>query len=199
VGVKERTPRQIAEIVVRHMPQDDVASEVTVAGAGFINFRVRHEWLYDVLRKVIADGEAYGRSEPTGERVQVEFVSANPTGPLHVGTARNAVLGDSLANLLETAGDMVEREYYFNDAGRQMALFGESVEARYLDLFGRPAGIPEGGYEGEYVADLAREIKDEVGDSLLDAPDRRETLQRKAVEKVLVWIRRTLDRLDARF
>jgi arginyl-tRNA synthetase len=198
LGVKALAPRQIAEIVARHLPADDVVSEVSVAGAGFINFRVRHEWLYDVLRKVAAEGEAYGRGEPTGERVQVEFVSANPTGPLHVGTARNAVLGDALANLLETAGDTVEREYYFNDAGRQMALFGASVEARYLERFGRPAKIPEGGYEGEYVADLAREIADEVGDSLLDAPERRARLQEVAVGKVLGWIRRTLDRLGAR-
>src|SRR5439155_5872592 len=139
LGVKSLAPRQIAQIVVQHLPDSDFVSEVEVAGAGFINFRVRHEWLYDVLRRVVAEGDAYGRAEPTGERVQVEFVSANPTGPLHVGRARNAVLGDALAGLLETAGDTVEREYYFNDANRQMDLFGESVEARYLELFGRPA------------------------------------------------------------
>jgi arginyl-tRNA synthetase len=112
-----------------------------------------------------------------------------------VGTARNAVLGDALANLLTAAGDQVEREYYFNDAGRQLDLFGASVEARYLELFGRQAEIPEGGYQGEYVIELAKEIAAEVGDSLLDAPDRRERLQAMAVERVLVWIRRTLDRL----
>jgi arginyl-tRNA synthetase len=198
LGVKSLAPRQIAAIVVKNLPDADFVSEAEVAGAGFINFRVRHEWLYDVLRRVAQEGDSYGRGEPTGARVQVEFVSANPTGPLHVGTARNAVLGDSLANLLETAGDGVEREYYFNDANRQMDLFGESVEARYLQLFGRDAEIPEGGYEGEYVNDLAREIREEAGDSLLDAPDRRERLQQLAVEKVLVWIRQTLERFGVR-
>jgi arginyl-tRNA synthetase len=198
LGVKSLAPRQIAAIVVKNLPDADFVSEAEVAGAGFINFRVRHEWLYDVLRRVAQEGDSYGRGEPTGARVQVEFVSANPTGPLHVGTARNAVLGDSLANLLETAGDGVEREYYFNDANRQMDLFGESVEARYLQLFGRDAEIPEGGYEGEYVNDLAREIRNEAGDSLLDAPDRRERLQQLAVEKVLVWIRQTLERFGVR-
>jgi len=136
-------PRVVAETIIKNLPRSDLVSEVEVAGPGFINFRVRHEWLYEVLLRVAREGDRYGRGEPTGSRVQVEFVSANPTGPLHVGTARNAVLGDSLANLLEAAGDTVEREYYFNDANRQMELFGESVEARYLELFGREASIPE--------------------------------------------------------
>ena len=191
-------PRLVAETIIKQMPAADWVAEVGVAGPGFINFRVRHEWLYEVLLRVVREGDDYGRGEPTNSRTQVEFVSANPTGPLHVGTARNAVLGDALANLLETAGDTVEREYYFNDANRQMELFGESVEARYLELFGSDAAIPEGGYEGEYVVDLAGEIKGEVGDSLLEAPDRREQLQRLAVEKVFGWIRRTLDRFGVR-
>src|SRR5437660_7388292 len=160
-----RSPRDVAGAIVDHLPKDDVVEAAEVAGAGFINFRLRNDWLYDVLRSVISEGERFGRGEPTGRRVQVEYVSANPTGPLHVGTARNAVLGDAVANLLEHAGEGVEREYYFNDAGRQMDLFGASVEARYLELFGRTAEIPEGGYEGEYVIELAKEIAEEIGDS----------------------------------
>src|SRR5919198_3506347 len=197
-GQARRAPRQAAEAIVRHFPQASFVTSAEVAGAGFINFRVTNDWLYDVLRQVIDRRAGYGRGQPTGDRVQVEFVSANPTGPLHVGTARNAVLGDALANLLEAAGDDVEREYYFNDAGRQMELFGESVEARYLERFGRPGEIPEGGYRGDYVKTLAEEIASQIGDSLLDAPGRRERLQALAVERVLEWIRRTLGRLGAR-
>src|SRR5919198_572272 len=170
-GQARRAPRQAAEAIVRHLPQASFVTSAEVAGAGFINFRVTNDWLYDVLRQVIDRGAGYGRGQPTGDRVQVEFVSANPSGPLHVGTARNAVLGDALANLLEAAGDSVEREYYFNDANRQMDLFGESVK------------------------ELAAAIKEQAGDSLLDAQDRRERLQAMAVEQVLVWIRQTLDRL----
>ena len=103
-------------------------------------------------------GRRYGRADPTGRRAQVEFVSANPTGPLHIGHARNAALGDALARVLEAAGWSVEREYYFNDAGGQMDRFGASVEARYLQLLGREAEVPEDGYHGDYVADLARRI-----------------------------------------
>ena len=194
-GQAKRAPRQVAEVIVRHLPEAPFVTSAEVAGAGFVNFRVTNDWLHDVVRDVAAKGEEYGREETTGERVQVEFVSANPTGPLHVGTARNAVLGDALANLIEAAGDTVEREYYFNDANRQVDLFGESVEVRYLELHGRPGEIPEGGYQGEYVKDLAKQIADDVGDSLLEVPERRERLQAMAVELVFVWIRGTLDRL----
>jgi arginyl-tRNA synthetase len=193
-----RPPRDVATAIVKHLPASSFVSSAEVAGAGFINFHVTSDWLYESLRHVVAEGDAYGRGAPTGERVQVEFVSANPTGPLHVGTARNAVLGDAVANLLEAAGHVVEREYYFNDAGSQIELFGESVEVRYLERFGRPAEISEGGYHGEYVTELAAEIADEVGDSLLDAQDRRERILHLAVERVFVWIRRTLERLGAR-
>ena len=106
----------------------------------------------------------------TGERIQVEFVSANPTGPLHVGHARNAVLGDAIARLLETAGHTVEREYYFNDAGGQMDRFGASVEARYLQALGRDAEVPEDGYHGDYIAEYAADIVREHGDALADLP-----------------------------
>jgi arginyl-tRNA synthetase len=194
-----RSPRQVAEAIVQHLPQSDVVERAEVAGAGFVNLYVTDDWLYETLRTIAAQGEAFGRADPTGRRVQVEFVSANPTGPLHVGTARNAVLGDALASLLAADGDTVEREYYFNDAGRQLDLFGESVEVRYLEHFGRTGEIPEGGYQGEYMKDLASEIAAEVGDSLLDAPDRRERLQQLGVERMFVWIRRTLDRLGVHF
>src|SRR5581483_10841387 len=159
-----RPPRAVAEVLVRHLPGDELLARAEVAGPGFVNLFLRVRWLHDVLREVVARGGAFGWAEPTGRSVQVEHVSANPTGPLHIGHARNAVIGDAIANVMEAAGWRVEREYYFNDAGRQMDLFGASVEARYLELLGRPAEVPEDGYHGSYVIDVARDILATVGD-----------------------------------
>ena len=128
-----RSPRDVAELIVRHLPEAPFVRSAQVAGPGFINFRLTADWLTGALRDVAARGEAYGRADPNGLRAQVEFVSANPTGPLHIGHARNAALGDALARVLEAAGWSVEREYYFNDTGGQMDRFGASVEARYLE------------------------------------------------------------------
>ena len=129
-------------------------------------------------------------------RMQVEYVSANPTGPLHVGTARNAALGDSLANVLEMAGFEVEREYYFNDAGRQLELYAQSVEARYLQRFGIEAAIPEGGYQGDQVADIAERLTAEHGDAFLHLPqdERQAAILRAATAIALEGIRATLER-----
>jgi arginyl-tRNA synthetase len=154
----ERQAREVAELIVRNLPQAPFVRSAEVAGPGFINFRLTTSWLTDALRDVAVRGEAYGRAESHGRRAQVEFVSANPTGPLHIGHARNAALGDALARVLEATGWTVEREYYFNDTGGQMDRFGASVEARYLQLIGREAEFPEDGYHGEYVIELARDI-----------------------------------------
>ena len=200
-GRAGRTPREVAQILVDRLPRADFLERVEVAGPGFINFFVTDDWLYDVLREVIARGAGYGRAEPTGRSVQVEYVSANPTGPLHVGHARNAVIGDAIANVMEAAGWRVEREYYFNDAGRQMELFGASVEARYLELLGRPAEIPEGGYHGDYVVDIAKSIAEELGDSLADLPpeERRARLLHEGAERMLASIKATLARFGVSF
>jgi arginyl-tRNA synthetase len=138
----ERSAREVAELIVRNLPQAPFVRSAEVAGPGFINFRLTTSWLTDALRDVAVRGEAYGRADPNGRRAQVEFVSANPTGPLHIGHARNAALGDALARVLEAAGWSVEREYYFNDTGGQMDRFGATVEARYLQLVGREAEVP---------------------------------------------------------
>ena len=141
----KRPPREVAQILVEQLGSPPSVERVEVAGPGFVNLYLATDWLRDVLAQILERGERFGLSdEPTGRRVQVEFVSANPTGPLHVGHARNAVLGDALANVLAAAGDEVEREYYFNDAGGQMDRFGASVEARYLQLLGRDAEVPGG-------------------------------------------------------
>ncbi len=172
-----------------------------VAGPGFINFRLTTDWLTGALRDVAARGEAYGRADPNGRRAQVEFVSANPTGPLHIGHARNAALGDALARVLEAAGWSVEREYYFNDTGGQMDRFGASVEARYLQLLGREAEVPEDGYHGDYVIELAREILETEGPGLADLPpdERVARLQQEGARLVLEQIDRTLERFGVRF
>jgi len=197
----DRPPWEIAEVIVRHLPPADFLASAEVAGPGFINFRLTTGWLTDVLREVERAGEAYGRAEPNGLRAQVEFISANPTGPLHIGHARNATLGDALARVLEAAGWAVEREYYFNDTGGQVDRFGESVEARYLQLAGREAEVPEDGYHGDYVTDLAREILEAHGPGLADlAPEeRRSRLQHLATQRILEQIATTLERFNIRF
>jgi arginyl-tRNA synthetase len=196
-----RNPREVAEIVTRHLPENDVVAKVEVAGPGFINLFLAHGWLYRVLGEVERLGEAYGRSDVgAGEWVQVEFVSANPTGPLHVGSGRNAAYGDSLSRVLDAAGYRVDREYYVNDAGTQAELFGASVEARYLEHFGREAAIPEGGYEGAYLAGVAARIAEDLGDSLLEeSPDeRRARLGDEGVRQMLASIEASLSRMGVR-
>src|SRR5919198_834875 len=115
----------------------------------------------------VVRGDSFGRAEPNGRSVQVEFVSANPTGPLHIGHARNAALGDAVANALAAAGATVEREFYFNDAGGQMDRFGASVEARYLQRFGVDAEVPQDGYHGEYIGELAADVAKRFGDAFV--------------------------------
>ncbi|MGH2525209.1 MAG: arginine--tRNA ligase, partial [Actinomycetota bacterium] len=192
---------EVAEIIVANLPSSDVVESKEIARPGFINFRVRDDWLHLALRDVAAQGAAYGRSAPSGRRVQIEFVSANPTGPLHVGQARNAALGDALARVLEFTGWDVTREYYFNDAGGQMDRFGESVVARYLQAMGREAEVPEDGYHGAYLADIAEDILCADGPSLADLPpdERMVRLRDEAVRRVLPQVRSTLDRFGLRF
>jgi arginyl-tRNA synthetase len=191
-----RKPRDVAEAIVAQLRGSPLLQDVQVAGPGFINLFLGTGWLHDALRRVLEEGPTFGRAEPTGLRAQVEYVSANPTGPLHVGTARNAALGDAMANIFEAAGFTVEREYYFNDANRQVDLYVESVEARYLQHFGRPAEVPEDGYHGPHVMQVAEEIAADVGDSLVDLPDeeRRARIRTEAIERTMDWIRATLAR-----
>ena len=164
-----RRPRQIAELLVSRIDENDsIVEKVEVAGPGFLNFFVRDDVWRTELKEVEGKGNLYG-SAGTGEgkRVQVEFVSANPTGPLHIGHGRGAVVGDVIANLLEYSGYSVRREYYINDAGNQMNNLGRSVYCRYRQLLGEEMEFPEGCYQGEYIKDLARQSLAEAGDSCL--------------------------------
>jgi arginyl-tRNA synthetase len=199
-----RPPRDVAEAIARRVKAADgrgVIEDVEVAGPGFINLFLDQRWLQDALRRVLEEGDAYGRGIPKGQRVQVEYVSANPTGPLHVGTARNAALGDAIANILRAAGWGVEREYYWNDTGAQVDLFAATLEAWYLRRFGVEAQVPEGGYQGSYVPELAQEIAEAHGDTLLskEPEDRRRILADEAHRRMLEAIMRTLARFRVGF
>ena len=196
-----RPARDVAQAILDAMEPAPFLERAEIAGPGFINLFTTDTWMHDALRQVVASGASYGRAEPTGQRVQVEFVSANPTGPLTLGHARNAAIGDATARLLAFAGYEVEREYYFNDSGGQMDRFGASVEARYLQLLGRPAEVPQDGYHGAYIEELARDIFREAGDSLADLePEQRfARLRSEGASRVLRWIEASLSRFGVRF
>jgi len=195
-------PRKVAEAMVAHLETPGWVAGVEVAGPGFVNVRLAPAWFADLVRRAVAAGDGFGRAAiGEGRKVQVEFISANPTGPLHVGNARGAALGDSLARLLDSGGFEVEREYYFNDAGRQIELLGQSVEAAYLSLLGRSVEPPEEGYKGDYIGELAKALEAERGDSLtgLDAATRRELITDWSYRQMLVSIRDTLERFGVHF
>ncbi len=196
-----RPPREVAQAVADALSAAPFLERVEVAGPGFLNLFTTDAWLHDALRNLITEGEDHGRVPPHGRRVQVEFVSANPTGPLTLGHARNAAIGDAVARLLDATGWTVEREYYFNDAGGQMDRFGSSVEARYLQLVGRDAHVPDDGYHGEYIGELAADILEAEGPGLADLPDEERFLRMRAegVARVLPGIEATLARFGVRF
>lgn len=194
-----KAPRAIAEELVGALEYDAGQLEsVEIAGPGFINFRFAASWLYDALNGALQQGSGFGKSTLLdGKRYQVEFVSANPTGPLTVGHGRNAVLGDTIARLYEWTGASVEREYYFNNAGRQMRVLGNSVAVRYQQLLGRDTELPEGSYEGEYIVDIARQMTNEHGDAYIDQPDH--IIFKETAEKVIFAdISKTLERMNIR-
>ncbi|MFQ5802969.1 MAG: arginine--tRNA ligase [Candidatus Methylomirabilales bacterium] len=168
-----RKPRDIAEILRRGLdPDPRIVDRTEVAGAGYLNFFFTKDFWQAVLPEVLQAGSQYGQSQVgAGKKVQVEFVSANPTGPLHVGHGRGAAVGDSLANLLTAVGFAVEREFYINDAGTQIEILARSVLARYRQSYGMEVPFPEEGYHGEYVRDLAARVREEYGEKFLDLPD----------------------------
>ena len=169
-GVK---PRDLAEDIIAKLPKDSVIDRAEVAGPGFMNFTLSASWVTETVKNAIEKGDDYGRSNAGGgRRVQVEFVSANPTGPLHMGHGRGAAVGDITASLLDFAGYNVEREYYINDAGLQMELLGKSAQARYFEALGRAeeAPMPEDGYHGDYMSDIAKSYVEKYGDSLAQKP-----------------------------
>ena len=165
-------PMEIAQRLVPLIPQGREVARVEVTPPGFINFTLEPAWLREQVHTVLSAGAGYGDVDlGQGRRVQVEFVSVNPTGPLHVGAARWAVLGSALANVLQAAGYEVQREYYVNDGGSQMDAFYRSILARYRQALGREAELPADGYQGAYLVEIAEEARQEHGDRYLSAPD----------------------------
>ena len=158
-------PRALAEKLIAALPHDKAVTKVEIAGPGFINFFIDESTQYDVVRQIHELGPIFGRSQVgAGKKVQVEFVSANPTGPLHVGHGRGAAYGSAVADLLEAVGFEVQREYYVNDAGRQMDILATSIWLRYLEECGEPVRFPDNGYRGEYVSDIARDLYRNIKD-----------------------------------
>ncbi|MGQ0570977.1 MAG: arginine--tRNA ligase [Armatimonadota bacterium] len=197
------SPREIAQrLIDAYAPAADRVARLEIAGPGFINITLAWPWRRELVATISRLGDAYGlQTVGAGRRVNVEFVSANPTGPLHVGTGRGAVLGDVLANLLAALGFSVGREYYVNDAGQQVHNLALSVESHYFEAFGQPRPFPEQGYRGEYVVDLARSIVAADGDVWLDRSEdeRIDHFRDVSVAAIVDDIRDVLGRCGVRF
>ncbi len=170
-----RNPVDIAKILVSELKENDINNwieSIEIAGNGFINLKLNDKWQNSVLNRILNLKENYSKQQKVEKKkVVVEFVSANPTGPLHIGHGRQAVLGDVIANILHEVGYDVTREYYFNDAGRQMDLLGKSVWVRYQEIFGKEYDFPEEGYKGDYIKDIANKIFLEYNDKFLNKND----------------------------
>jgi len=198
-------PRKIAEALIAHMELDGTwFASVEAAGPGFLNFRLSDKWYQDVLTAVDEAGADYGRvDDGHGEKVMVEFVSANPTGPMTIGNARGGVLGDALASVLDRAGYNVWREFYVNDAGNQVDLFGKSIEARYLQLIQGEDAVefPEDGYHGDDIRELARAFYEKEGDKYLDCDEktRHDALARFGLDNNIPKMQRDLARYGIQY
>ena len=194
--------RAIAQAIADHLPADGPVGSVEIAGPGFINIFLSDDWLRRQVPKIVEAGSNFGNIDlGHGQRWQVEYMSANPTGPLHYGGARNAALGDALANVLEAAGYAVQREFYVNDAGNQFNLFAATLYARYAQLFGRDESLPDDGYAGDYMIDYAQKLADEYGDRFLSMEKHAALTELKVLgeEIVLTALQEQLDKLGVHF
>ena len=195
-------PRAVAAALVERLPPSDLVERVEVAGPGFLNFHLSSKWLHDVVQRAADPASGFGRSsEGSGRHVNLEYVSANPTGPMNVVSGRHAAVGDALAGLLEATGHKVTREFLINDAGRQLDLFAQSVAARYLQHFRVMAELPEDGYQGDYLIEVAEQIANEIGDGLVQSPseEREKTLGDLALQRMLDSMKASLERFGSRF
>jgi len=202
-SAQKMPPRKFAEIITEEIEdQAGLIEKTEIAGPGFINFFVKQNSWHPVLRQIYEDGEKFGSCDiGEGKKVQVEFVSANPTGPLHVGHGRGAAVGDSVANILSLCGYDVQREYYINDSGRQISTLGRSVYLRYLELFGENIEFPEDCYQGGYILDIALKIKEDKGESILDDPEEKAVMfcARVAAAEILEGIKDDLELFGVKF
>ncbi|MFN8492164.1 MAG: arginine--tRNA ligase [Caldilineaceae bacterium] len=199
---EKSNPRDIAQAIVNHLPANDLISKTELAGPGFINLRLADGWLQQQVASILQAGDKFGDiAQGQGQHWQVEYVSANPTGPIHYGGARNAVLGDTLANVLEASGYKVQREFYINDRGTQFEAFIATLYARYAQALGKEEAIPEEGYRGEYMIGYAQKVVDQVGDRFLnmDKPQALLELKRVGHELVVTELKRELARIGVQF
>jgi arginyl-tRNA synthetase len=196
-----KKPMDIAEILIRNMPVMADIEKVDAAKPGFINFTVSKAWLNGQVECICSEGESYGNGTPIKKKVQIEFVSGNPTGPLHVGHGRGAVLGSTLANVLRAAGYSVSTEYYVNDAGSQLEAFHQSLYARYLQALGVEAELPANGYHGNYMVDLAAEVVKASGDKFQKMPREQGVAEigKVGIEMVMGMIKADLGTLRVEF
>ncbi|MFS8810350.1 arginine--tRNA ligase [Synechococcus sp. R65.1] len=191
-------PAQIAQTLRKHLDLPDIETEV--AGGGYLNFRLGDPFLARRLQELLRLGEDFGKTAtPHPERILLEYVSANPTGPLHVGHGRWAAVGSTLANLLRWTGHQVEREFYINDAGNQMRLLGQSLEVRVRQLQGEEVALPEDGYHGSYLIDIARRLLEQVQAGIRPLPASLEEYIEFAYEEILAWQKQTLQQLRTEF
>ncbi len=196
------SPRAIAGEIVENVAPSAMVQDVSIAGSGFINFKLDDEWLRSQIHVIREAGVEFAHLDVgAGQSVQVEFVSVNPTGPLHIGHVRGAVIGNGLANILDAAGYDVQREYYVNDAGNQMRIFAESAYVRFLQASGKDAELGAESYPGEYVIELGAELYSELGDSVvdLDVDEAISVIAEPALERTLANIRGTLSRMGIEY
>ena len=191
-----KPPRDVATAIVDHLPDVPHLDSAEIAGPGFVNFTLSATWYHEVLRTAALGGPDHARSQVgAGERIQVEFVSSNPNGPLHIGHGRGGVIGDVVARVFQYVGHPVEREYYYNDAGVQMDRFAASLEARYLQSLGQDVEFPEDGYHGGYISEWALDMKADVGDEYvgLDPDERRTAIREWGLQRAMRDIEETLE------
>ncbi|GEK59261.1 arginine--tRNA ligase [Marinococcus halophilus] len=202
-SVAKKAPKAIAEDIVNHLNTDKASvKEIEIAGPGFINFFMDNRYLIDVIPEVLNQGADYGRSDVGNQKkVQVEFVSANPTGNLHLGHARGAAVGDSLCNILDFAGYDVTREYYINDAGNQIVNLARSVESRYFEALGMEMEMPEGGYQGADVRQFGEELASEQGDRFIrvEEEERLEFFREYGLKREIEKLKQDLEKFRVRF
>ncbi|MDA0256717.1 MAG: arginine--tRNA ligase [Chloroflexi bacterium] len=201
-GLARMRAVEVAEVLRRQLPPHEAVVDVQVAPPGFLNLYLAPGWVAAQAASIAAAGERYALSDRgAGRRVQVEYVSANPTGPLHVGNGRGAALGSTLADVLRAWGYEVEEEYYINDAGTQVAIFARTLYARYQQLFGREVPVPENGYPGEYVTEIARGIKDIEGERYLrpEGEEPEPALGDRGIALMIEQIRADLDAVGVRY
>ncbi|MGA9226490.1 MAG: arginine--tRNA ligase [Mesobacillus sp.] len=201
--VAKKAPRQIAELLIENFDKSKASIEkIEIAGPGFINFYMDNSYLTDLIPAILDAGDNYGESKVgNGQKVQVEFVSANPTGDLHLGHARGAAVGDSLCNVLSKAGYDVSREYYINDAGNQINNLALSVEARYFQALGMDKTMPEDGYQGEDIIGIGKKLAEEFGDKYVNVPDqeRFDTFREYGLKYEMAKLKQDLENFRVKF